>query len=242
MNKSSFQKRLVLIFLAILFTSAFAQSSVEVNANADFVSRYIWRGIDFGKSPAIQPSIGVAYKGFAIGAWGSYTLNETASGSDEIDMCISYTADFEPVSFTAMVTDYYFPNNGVKIGNYNNYDDEDGAGAHTLEAGISASFKNFPLNISGYFNFYNDEGNNSYFQVDVPFTVKNYDMSVFVGATPGSEDTPDYYGAEDFSVINLGVSASKEIKITDSFSIPAFVSYILNPKAEISHVVFGISL
>jgi hypothetical protein len=42
----------------------------------------------------------------------------------------------------------------------------------------------------------------------------------------------------------MSLSASKEIQITDSFSLPIFVSYILNPTPgmERSFLVFGFSL
>ncbi len=51
-----------------------------------------------------------------------------------------------------------------------------------------------------------------------------------------------YYGTNSFNVINIGVTAIKEIKITDNFSLPIFGSYILNPNQEISNFVFGISI
>jgi len=226
-----------------MLTSGFlsAQKSVEVNAGGDVVSRYIWRGLDFGKSPAIQPSLSFGYAGLELGFWGNYTLNETASGSDEIDMWVGYTFGGKDISLTAMVTDYYFPNAGLKFGNYNNYDDPDGAGAHTLEAGMVLSSEKFPLVISAFYNFYNDAGNNTYFQIDYPFAVKDYDMTLFCGASAGSKDNPNYYGTDTFNVINIGVKAGKNVKITDSFSLPVFVSYIINPRVEISHLIFGIS-
>ena len=48
------KKQIVLI--AILCCTAFAQAQ-EVFVNADFVSSYIWRGIDSGNA-CIQPTLG----------------------------------------------------------------------------------------------------------------------------------------------------------------------------------------
>ncbi|GJQ64212.1 MAG: hypothetical protein SCALA702_32650 [Melioribacteraceae bacterium] len=241
MNRKSGYLLLVLCSLLLSF-STYAQSKLEVNSGADMVSRYIWRGIDFGKSPAVQPSLSFGISGFEIGFWGSYTLNETASGSDEIDTWISYTIENDAISVTALVTDYYFPNAGIKWGNFNNYDDPDGAGAHTLEAGVSVGFGKFPLSLSAYYNFYNDAGNNTYFQLDYPFSVEEVELNLFCGATAGSEDNPGYYGSGTFNVINIGLQASREIKLSDEFKLPVFVSYIINPRVEISHIVFGFSL
>jgi len=234
---------LVFIFITTLFasTNLFAQSNVDINAGADVVSRYVWRGIDFGNSPAMQPSLSFAYSGLELGFWGSYTFNETASGSDELDAYISYSFDIESVSISALVTDYYFPNAGIKLGNLNNYDNEDGAGAHLLEAGLSISSEKFPFAISAYYNFYNDAGNNTYFQIDYPFTAGEYELGIFCGATTGSEENPAFYGSENFSVINVGIQASKSIKITTDFSLPVFAAYSINPKIEQSYLVFGIS-
>lgn len=241
MNRKS-RFLLLVSFLLMFGISTFAQNKVEVSAGADMVSRYIWRGIDFGKSPAIQPSLAIGYSGFEVGFWGSYTLNETASGSDEIDTWISYTLNTDALSLTALVTDYYFPNAGIKWGNYNNYDDPDGAGAHTLEAGVTLGFGKCPATISAYYNFYNDAGNNTYFQIDYPFSVQEVSMNLFCGATAGSEDNPGYYGSDTFNLINIGLQASREIKISDEFKLPVFVSYIINPRVEVSHIVFGFSL
>jgi hypothetical protein len=42
-------------------------------------------------------------------------------------------------------------------------------------------------------------------------------------------------------VVNLGLTASKEMELTDKFSIPVSVSYILNPETERTFLVFGVS-
>jgi hypothetical protein len=46
----------------------------------------------------------------------------------------------------------------------------------------------------------------------------------------------------DFNICNIGVSTSKEIKITDTFSLPVSGAAILNPSSEQFHIVVGISL
>jgi hypothetical protein len=39
----------------------------------------------------------------------------------------------------------------------------------------------------------------------------------------------------------MSFSGSKDIQITDSYSLPVFGSFIVNPKAETAFLVFGIS-
>jgi hypothetical protein len=80
-----------------------------------------------------------------------------------------------------------------------------------------------------------------YFQIGYSTTVNEVVLDFFIGATPGSEENPYYYGAENFSVINVGINASKSLKITEDYSLPILVSFIVNPRVEIAHLVFGIS-
>ena len=214
------------------------------------VSRYIWRGLDVNDQPNIQPSLSIEYSGFQLGAWGSYGLTHLNSEekhysvSQEIDTYITYQLSIvKEIEISALVTDYYYPRGGQKIGNFNNYDNINGPGAHTIEAGLTVKgIGSFPLALSGYFNIYNDAGNNSYFQADYSFNISGTELGIFIGATPGSRTNPSYYGTEKFDIINFGFKALREIKISEDFSLPVSCSYILNPNQEISYLVFAVSI
>lgn len=232
------------LLVSLLAETVNAQSGLSLTGNVDFVSRYVWRGMDFGGAPSAQPSIGLGYGEFSLGAWGAYSLSNNSTASDEIDLWISYAHEFNnSMALTLLVTDYTFPNNGIKFFNFNNYDNPEGAGAHTLEAGASLYLgEAIPITISGFYNFYNDAGSNSYIQLDYQTIVKDANVNLFCGATPGSKDNPSYYGTENFNVINIGAKVTKSIKISNEFALPLFVSYILNPQSEKSFLVLGISL
>ncbi len=237
---------LIFLFSCNLFL---AQNKIEVSSSADFVSRYVWRGIQINDAPNIQPSLSLNCSGLSFGLWGSYSLSKINSNqldfavSQEIDAWISYSFELKNgISITALATDYYFPQGGLKLGNFNNYDDPNGPGAHTIELGLSvAGNKSFPITVSGYVNVYNDKGNNAYLQLDYSTELSNYNINLFAGAAIGNKDNPVYYGTSGFSFINVGISAQREIKVSESFSVPLSVSYIINPKAEISYLVFGLS-
>ena len=67
-------KKIVVIAMGLVLSStALAQEKIETTVSGDFVSSYIWRGQDLG-SAAVQPTLGVAYKGLSLTAWGSYGL------------------------------------------------------------------------------------------------------------------------------------------------------------------------
>ncbi len=242
--------KIILFFSFLLFTSlqVFPQS-FSISAGGDLVSRYIWRGLNINDAVNIQPAFSLSFGNAAAGVWGSYSLNSNNTTDDnyafsqEIDTWLSYKIDAgDDASVTAILTDYYFPHAGIKWGNFKNYNDPAGPGAHLVEAGIIfTGTKSFPITLSGYYNFYNDAGSNSYFEIGYPFAVEDIGLNVFAGAAGGSKDNPGFYGTEKFNVINLGVKAAKSVKITDEFSLPAAVSFIANPKAEIAYLVFSLS-
>jgi len=230
-----------IIFVGVTFSlfintlTMFAQ----VDVGTDLVSRYVWRGTDYGQSPSIQPTLSFSTDNFEVGFWGAYQLGRDASTlpTDEIDTYISYSINFESTSLALVAVDYYFPNNVFK---FNDFDDE-GNGAHLIEIGaILSGPEELPLYFSGYFNVYNDPDNTMYFEIGYSTVLNEIGIDVFAGATPGGEK--GYYNTDEFKIINIGLKATKKIKITDKFSLPIFASYVFNPNEEIAHFIFGISL
>ncbi len=230
-----------IIFIGVTFTLFINTLTMyaQIDVGADLVSRYVWRGIDYGQSPSIQPSLSFSTDNFEVGFWGAFQLGRDANTLplDELDTYLAYTLHFESTSLTLAAVDYYFPNNVFK---FNDFDDE-GNGAHLLEIGaILSGPKELPLYFSGYFNAYNDPDNTMYFEVGYSTVLSEIGIDFFAGATPGGEK--GYYNTDEFKIINIGVKATKKIKITDKFSLPIFASYVLNPNENVAHLVFGISL
>ena len=96
-------KRIVLAAFAwIMAISAVqAQDQVETTVETDVVSQYVWRGMDLGHA-SIQPTLGVAYKGLSLSAWGNVGLTD-ANDVREIDLTLSYTTG----GFNIGITDYW---------------------------------------------------------------------------------------------------------------------------------------
>jgi len=215
---------LTIIFFFIVTTNA----QTSVSSGADFVSRYLWRGLDFGNTFSIQPTLALSSGDFEVGFWGSYPLANTANGSEEMDLYISYSIS----DVSLVVTDYYFPNSGLKYGKYKN------PGAHTIEAGLSyAGSESLPLSLAAFVNVYNDDDNSMYFELGYSTEVSDVVVDFFVGGGNFA-----YSLTDKFNLTNIGIKASKEIKITENFSLPIFSSYVLNPNTEVGYLVFGVSL
>ncbi len=200
----------------------------QVSVGADFVSRYIWRGFKFGESVAVQPALTVASGGFEVGAWGSYSIS--SSGENEADLWAAYTISGESgFSVTLGLTDYYFPTPGQVP-----YGDAD---SHNLEASVAISGPdNFPVGL--YAGVLTGQ-DGVYLEASLPLLVSGVEMGLTLGTVAGGSD---FYGLEEGGIVNLGVSASKALTVTNSFEIPLGVAYIINPATDEAHLVFTLSL
>jgi hypothetical protein len=74
----------------------------QINVGADVMSRYIWRGSDYGNSPSVQPTLSFDIGNFEIGYWGAISIT---SNYLESDLYLKYTIK----GFSFGVTDYFIP-------------------------------------------------------------------------------------------------------------------------------------
>ena len=124
---------------------------------------------------------------------------------------------------------------------------------HHFEAGLAYTLpiEKLPLSITWNFMFAGQDkdknGNqnySSYVELNFPFTVKGVDLNATCGVLPYDAGITTYGGDVNsgFAVTNVALKATKDIKITDSFSLPIFTQAIWNPRMEDAHLVLGISL
>ena len=236
MTAAKLYRSLCLLIGLLAFSST---ASAQVSVGSDLVSRYVWRGYDFGESFSIQPSIAYSTSGFTVGSWASYSISADGAGANEHDLYVSYARG--PVEVG--LTDYFFPAppgpNGVpETASFFNYDN--GEGAHTLEPYVAFSgTSGFPVQLYAALLAYNDPDNSVYLEASYAFSVDDVDLGATVGFVPMESA---FYLTDGPSFVNLGVSASKAIEITDTFSVPVSVQYVLNPEMERTFLVFGLSL
>ena len=226
-----------IVLMALMFAtgmSATAQDEVETTVSADVVSTYVWRGMECG-SAAIQPTLGIGYKGLSLSAWGSYGLVDTHDAK-EFDLTLAYSTG----GFNIGITDYWF---NTPEERYFLYDAN--KTSHIFEANIGYDFG--PAAIQWFTNFGGNDGYNkdgkraysSYVELSAPFKLASVDWSAAVGAVPYATD---FYGVDGFAVTNVSLKATKDIKVTDSFSIPVFAQVAANPSTEKAYLVFGFTL
>jgi len=236
------------LFIMLLgYVSAQSKDSSKINISTDFVNRYIWRGLDYGKAPSIQPTFSYIKGGFEIGAWGAFNF---IGSYHELDPYAKYTLK----NFSVILTDYFVHNEMNP--NYTRYFDyKSKTTNHTFEGALQ--FKGpekFPVSIFvGTYFYGNDrkitpDSNDStktkieqnystYIELGYTVKCKGNTFDLFMGLTPQA----GAYG-NTFGVVNAGITGYKTIEVTKTFSIPVKVSVIANPQAEDLFFVVGFTL
>lgn len=211
--------------------------TLSFNLNADFVSRYLWRGLLYSSNPNIQPYASIAYKGLTFGAWASYGLSTPYA---ETDFYLSYVIG----QFTIAVNDYYAASDDSLV-NYNYFDFKKSTTGHSLEGSITYTGpESFPITLTAatFFAGLDDndgDGNNdysTYFEVAYTANVSDIPIKLFVGGTPQKGLYSD-----NANVVNIGVNAIKTLKISNSYELPVFGSLVVNPNSKDMFFVFGIT-
>ncbi len=215
-NFSSAYKFTLLTVIALMSTNI----SYSQDFGADIVSSYVWRGTQFGSGAHIQPYMELGSGNFTAGVWGSFPTS-AKGGGNELDLYLGY--DFGPVALT--VTNYTFPGEG------GNYADGEGLfdGDYT-ELAASTSIMGVDLS-AGYFT----EVEALY--VELGFSTGAVDIAIGYGDDQGNA----WYADGGSGIVNMSFSGSKDIQISENYSLPVFGSFILNPEAETAFLVFGIS-
>jgi hypothetical protein len=224
--KKLLKSLLLTVVLTVIIGSTVAIKNTqaqELSPGVDLYSTYVWRGVAYS-GPSIQPYVDFTAGNFTLGAWGSQGIDGivgggvASNGFQEMDLYASYSFDF---GLSLGVTDYYYPGSLY-------FDGE----SHAFE--LNGGFSSGDFSIAA--NYIVNEaagagsaGGDMYFELGYG--------PVFIGGGDGWHTSDG-----DFDIVNIGVSASKEIEITDSFSLPISGSVILNPHTEQLYILAGISL
>lgn len=212
-------------------------SKSDLSFSVDLVNRYIWRGLLFCPTPSIQPYLAYtsANENFSTGAWGSYS---NSSNYGEVDLFLSYTYKY----FTIAVWDYFVMDDTLARNSYFTYDKK--TTGHSYEAMIVLGNFSLPLQLTSSVFFYGadlDENDDNYysmyFEAAYTFKVANQDLNVFIGGTPN-----EGLYATGAGIVNLGFTLNRDVKITDSFTLPMKGSFVINPREENVYFIIGLTL
>lgn len=240
---------IILIINVVLLFGQEDSTCFSIDPQVDLMSRYIWRGTDYGSSPSMQPSCKIQYKSFTFGMWGAYTVSKDSI--QEADLFMSY--DVIKDRLTLMITDYFFPNEHSFAENYFEYNVT--LTSHVLEGTVLwKPSKKMPLTLLTAINFHGADAR--YLKNDgrlgeimystyseLTYSFKNLDIFAGYSFMDPDEQKGEagYYGfASGF--VNLGMKAQKVIPVNDKYKIPVSVSLIFNPQKEKIYLVAGITI
>lgn len=228
-----------------------ASKESRLELNLDILSRYIWRGQSWGGDyVAVQPTInyGITDK-LSVGFWATSNLKSDyfypdgteGKGYQEIDFSLSYEIN---KWMTIQLWDYYWPTVERVEGINNGYFNYGSDGTKTVDANLLFDFSEFdlPLNltlstlIAG--NDYRYEGNGEHHKnyttyVEADYTLEELFQKITFDAIAGAvlNNQAEYYTAGDYdkpSLVNLGIKATREFKLTEDFTMPLTLNYIHN--------------
>lgn len=233
--KKVFVKTMILFGLIAILNvpEANAQNEFKINGKADFVSDYIWRGIDQGSGFSVQPSMTLGYAGLSLNFWGSRSLVWECN-KKEFDINLSYSIK----NFSITLSDYWWTGVNAPYGDYKN--------AHYFEGTVAYNFgEKFPLTLSWSTMFAGADKNNegklrasTYINASYPvFLPADIILTPSIGFTPWK----GYY-YDKTAVTDISLKASKDIKVTEKFSIPLFIQAIVSPVFDRVHLVGGVSI
>ncbi len=247
--------------LPLAYTTLSFLTSLPVNAQisepaspykvtADLVSHYVWRGSMATGSPTpnFQPTLAFTKGNFEIGVWGS---TDFAGSYKEVDPYVSYTAG----QLKLAVTDY---NWNFDKANYFNYKNSETG--HRFEGTVGFTGPEaMPISITWNTMFYGldkkvDDSTKQAYSTYIELGYTKGAASFFLGFTPW-ESYYNNYGVtvfdstaskKTFSIVNIGASVTKALKISEAYSLPLKVTLVINPSAtytrkDFMHLVFGIT-
>ncbi len=223
-------KMMSLAFVASIILSSLitVPATAQVSVSSDVVSSYVWRGTLCSQGLNIQPTLSYTNNNFEIGAWGSVDF----FGYKEADLYMAYSVG----GLSLAVTDYFW-SAGATYFSYKN-----DVTPHLFEGSIGYTISDeFPLSIGVNTIVWGDDKKadgsgdqafSTYIEVGYSWDI----LSLSVGMTPAD----GIYGT-GANLVNIALTASQEITITDSFSLPISASLIANPNADDIHLVLGVS-
>jgi len=229
-------KSMVLLCIIYLVMSKPVSAQGSVNLEADIVSNFVWRGQVLSASPNIQPSFSWTSGNeiFTVGTWGSFGMTDFFT---EIDLFVSAQAG----GFTFTLLDYFTQDAGFTIP-YTDWKQR--STGHVLEGLLEYDFNGrLPLHLTwGTFLYGADldeqdkNAFSSYLEIAWNLEIDNTPLSIFAGFTPWAGAY-----AEKAYPVNLGLSTSKELKITESYSLPISGTLGYNPFDDRAYLFIAIS-
>jgi len=203
-------------------------STVATTASADttpspwgldvyLMSRYVWRGVQFGTGPSIQAQLGYTEGGFMAACYVAKSMNGTSTGfPNTSNVMVGY--QYHGVSL--FVDDYYFYDED----NLDRYFDWSDTTLHYVETRLRYDGARCYGMVS--YNIYAGDGAKKAPYVEGGYRFPKHRLTLFAGYL---FDESDLNFSTSAGVTNIGLTKEKDIRINKGFALPLTGSLIVNP-------------
>lgn len=236
-------KKLIVIssvlLCALVVNAQETEKSTPFCAFVELTSKYLWRGQEYGETPAIFPTLSFSTGGLCVYATGAYTFDNSWR---EADLGVSYTYK----DFTLGVVDYYYPTPTGERDKLFEFD-KDKTG-HMFEGCLTYAPASIPVSAMLSTIFYGADKNLDGKQAWSTYAELGYhydfsESNIFSVALGASLNKSFYNNFETgFSIVNIAFKYQTAIPTGKKFSIPVSAQYVINPQKEKSYIAFSIGL
>lgn len=233
-------KKLVFALLTAGSFSAVAQeeapaatssdSNLSLDASIGYTSRYVWRGLTFGKESA-QGDISATYDAgdlgsFNLGLWGTLDLTDEVNDREfdftEVDIYAGWEKSFDIITLGAGVINYQFPSAR------RNSDGDDNLSTTEVYASIGVDVILAP-SLTVYYDVEEADGDAIYASFgighDFDLGFSTLSLSGAAGYTNGDGGNWLYGEGTGEGFTDLSATASLNYDLTENLSISPFISY-----------------
>lgn len=234
--------KLSLFIVCILSLKAF-ESRAQANegspwyVSCELSSKYVWRGLEYGKSPTLFPSINYESSSFLAALSGAYAFD---GSHQEVDVGLSYTIKD---MVTLGLNDYYFPSAVGQNDSYFRFCHSDTG--HNVEASATLTPTKLPmwLKLSCYVygadkDSTGKQAYSTYAELGYQYVFKNEDkLSLALGVNLNKGFYTDY--EQGANVVNIMLKYESWFTF-NKFRLPVSASYVLNPYRNKSYFTFSV--
>ena len=242
---------LLVALISIQLVSA-QQSEIKdspLDFTVDLKSNYLWRGIIITDKPmlAVQTIVSLNKScSFTTGFWGGMSFSNESDGSSYKE--INYYVQYANKRFSIGLWDLF---NTRRVDSPDVWDYDKESSGHLLDLRTSYNFgESLPLTLevdlvlfgSGDSQYSDDldfeQRYSTYLQVSYPLVKEaKVNLNGFVGTGFSLNGDTHLYGdgEENFDVVNIGLTASKTIKLGD-YNLPISATTLWNPSLKFARV------
>jgi len=254
----------VLCLLALSTGKLFSQDTIQTKENnrldftANIQTNHLWRGLIITDKPVVMGNLSYALdaeKKWKVGLWGASSLTDDKDGTHYKE--INYYVQYSDGRLYIGLWDLFNSRNiNTAVASEDIFHYSNRRTAHIIDLRTNYTFgPAFPINIEADIMLYGGanagevvldaDGSykknkySTYVQASYPVIAgKKVNLDAFIGAGFALNDRYFLYGngKNSFDIVNLGVKASKAIKITDHYSLPVSMMAMWNPSNKYARI------